>query len=202
MSAERLPQRPADDVLRVADAVVHELGNQLAVIAGHASLLEPIVRTDAEGRDSLAEIRRAVSGSIARLHELAAAIRQATTAPALLGRPIVLLVEPDPVVSERVGSFLKRGGYQVVTMATVAEARSSEFTIDLAIVAASASNPAAITLLDELRARQPRLPALILSDGPLPPTRPATSAAPTEWLSAPVAIEELAGAIRRLVQEP
>ena len=196
------PVRPTDDVLRVADAVVHDLGNLLAVIAGHTSLLEPLVRADAEGRDSVAEIRRAVSGSIARLHELAAAIRQTTTAPALLGRPIVLLVEPDPVISDRVGTFLKRGGYQVVTMATVAEARSAEFTIDLAIVAASEGNPAAIALLDELRARQPGLPALILADTSSLSLRPASSTAPTEWLAAPVAIEELARVVGRLVQEP
>ena len=114
----------------------------------------------------------------------------------------MLLVEPDPVISERVGTFLKRGGYQVVTMATVAEARSAEFTIDLAIVAASEGNPAAITLLDELRARQPGLPALILADTSSLSLRPASSTAPTEWLAAPVAIEELARVVGRLVQEP
>lgn len=212
MSADRNPQRrapadaagrPADDVLRVADGVVHDLGNLLAVIAGHTSLLEPLLRADAEGRESLAEIRRAVSGSIARLHELAAAIRQTTAASELLGRPIVLLVEPDPGVAERVGTFLKRGGYQVVTMAAIAEARAraADLTIDLAILSASPGDPSAAHLLDDLRARQPRLPALILSDA-VSPDPDAPAAAPTEWLTTPLAMDELARAVGRLVQEP
>jgi CheY-like chemotaxis protein len=212
MSADRNPQRrmpaeaagrPPDDILRVADGVVHDLGNLLAVIAGQTSLLEPLLRADAEGRESVAEIKRAVSGSIARLTELAAAIRQATAAPTLLGRPIVLLVEPDSAVAERVVTFLKRGGYQVVRMAAIAEARarSADLTIDLAILSASAGDPSAVSLLDDLRSRQPRLPAVILSDA-RPPSPAAPEAAPTEWLTTPLAMDELARAVGRLVHEP
>jgi CheY-like chemotaxis protein len=202
MSVDRMPA--ADDLLRVADAVVHDLGNLLAVIAGHTSLLEPLVRADPEGRDSVAEIRRAISGSIARLHELAAAIRQTTSAPALLGRPIALLVEPDPAAAERVTTFLTRAGYQVVSIAAVAEARarSSDLTIDLAILSASPGDPSALSLLHDLRLRQPQLPALIISGSEQPAAEPAPDPAPTEWLATPIAIDELARAVGRLVQDP
>jgi CheY-like chemotaxis protein len=201
MSADRNP--PADDLLRVAESVVHDLGNLLAVIAGHTSMLEPLVRADAEGRESIAEIRRAVTGSIARLHELAAAIRHTTAEPPLMGQPVALLVEPDADAAERVGTFLKRGGYQVVSMAGIEEARarSSDLTVDLAIVSASPGDPSAIALIDDLRTRQPRLPALILS-ATASPASPAPPAAPTEWLTTPLAMDELARAVGRLVQEP
>ncbi len=67
-----------EPILQIADDVVHDLGNLLAVIAGQMSVLEPLARADPDGREAIAEIKRSVTGCVSRLHELAGAIRQAT----------------------------------------------------------------------------------------------------------------------------
>jgi signal transduction histidine kinase len=67
-----------DAVLPVADAVAHDLGNLLGVIAGQVALLEAVVRQDPEARESVDEIKKAVDAAVRRLHELAVVVRKAS----------------------------------------------------------------------------------------------------------------------------
>jgi CheY-like chemotaxis protein len=197
--ARRSPAADAvrvEPVLQIADGVVHDLGNLLAVIAGQTSLLEPLVRADPEGRESVAEIRRS-----ARLHELAGAIRQATGARDRIGQPMILLVEPDPSVSGLIESFLQSQGYQVVArpLATQALAHAEEGGMDLVIAATRPERLSDIYLIEELRKRQPRLPALVMSEFASTPPPRTDGEAPTEFLNKPFAMAALLDAVRRLV---
>ena len=68
------------DLVRVADEVAHDLGNLLGVIAGQVALLETVARRDPDARESVEELMTAVNASVARLHDLAAALRKASGA--------------------------------------------------------------------------------------------------------------------------
>jgi CheY-like chemotaxis protein len=190
-----------EPVLQIADAVVHDLGNLLAVIAGQTSLLEPLVRADPEGRESLAEIKRSVTACVSRLHELAGAIRQATGARDRIGQPMILLVEPDPSVSGLIESFLQSQGYQIVArpLATQALAHAEQGGVDLVIAATRPERLSDIYLIEELRKRQPRLPALVMSEFASTPPPRTDGDAPTEFLNKPFAMAALLDAVRRLI---
>jgi CheY-like chemotaxis protein len=201
MSADDAARPSPNHVARVADVVVHDLGNLLAVVAGQTSLLEPLVRADPQGRESLAEIKRSITACVARLHELTAAIRREAGHSARLGQPVVLLVEPDPSVSGLVESFLQSFGYQVIARPVAAEAlaHAVHSPVDLVITATRPARLSDIYLIEELRKRQPGLPALVMSEFASAPLPTGDAGGPTEFLNKPFAMAELAAMVRRLL---
>ena len=79
--------RGSDDALvRVARRVTHDLGNLLNVIAGHVSLLERLGADDADSKELLQEIKKSVSESVERVHELASTLRYSRDSPTLMGK--------------------------------------------------------------------------------------------------------------------
>jgi CheY-like chemotaxis protein len=197
--AARAP-RGADPVVRIADEVCHDLGNLLAVIAGQTSLIQPFVRADPDAREALLEIRRSVTACVARLHELAAAVRYASSAPPVLGQPAILLAVADPSEAGLIGTFLTASGYRVTACPVLADALAhvAREPVDLLIVEAGAASHSERDVAETLRAERPRLPALVLFERSTPPAEVAASG-PTEFLKAPFVMADLAAAVRRLL---
>lgn len=63
---------------RLAGGIAHEFNNLLAVITGFAALLEATVSGDADGEDSVTEIKRAANRAVKLVHGLLAFSKQET----------------------------------------------------------------------------------------------------------------------------
>jgi PAS domain S-box-containing protein len=78
LEAELRHVQQLEAIGRLAGGIAHEFNNLLAVISGFAALLEATVAGDADGKESVTEIKRATNRAVKLVHGLLAFSKQET----------------------------------------------------------------------------------------------------------------------------
>jgi DNA-binding NtrC family response regulator len=110
----------------------------------------------------------------------------------------ILLVDDEPAIRALVSRVLERHGHKVIVCAGATQALSNEDPIDLLLVDFSLPDMNGAQLTEQLRARMPALPVILMSGYPPSDSTPEP---PSSFLQKPMLPSAVVQAVEKLLAE-
>jgi CheY-like chemotaxis protein len=201
--------QPGDDAARFAaavrlvDEVAHDLNNALLVIRGYSTVL----RTTLDAPQQLADVDEITKAAdhAASLTRRLLELGQPANLDAVAGggTETILLVEDDQPVRDLVCRVLEAAGYRVLATSRPSEAEpllEQEGSVDLLLSDVVMPEMTGFELASRVRASRPELRMLFISGNAY--VAASTSRVDAELLTKPFSPDELAQAVRRILDAP
>lgn len=148
------------------------------------------------GRGTHFSVELPLEAARRRRPQRASGFRAIPGAMRLVGQRIAV-IEDDQAMRSLVRTGLELKGAEIITAASVDEARALSGPIDVLLLDANLVDQDGLQLIPELRARFPGAPILCISGAPVP--RDDTPSTPDHWLRKPFQLDELIKAVDALL---